>query len=141
MLDDRPAVAPAEYIAGLLAPGRVRRSALSCLVVGTTPEMLRTGAVTACPGLQPVWLAWASEIEALTAHGVTGRTARDAAKIALAVNDSAAGDFRRPGVYPGAPGTRRRVALIAGEMDALTAEGFDAEVYAKEIEQACGGSR
>jgi hypothetical protein len=137
----RQADAQAEYNASLLIPGKVRRSALSCITGGITPETLRTGLVDACPDLAPVWQAWADELDLLAAHGFSGSTPREAAKIALTAGDATAGDLRQPGIYPGAPAMRRRAALIAGEMDALLAEGFDAAVFEKEISEACGGAR
>lgn len=135
VIELRTAVSP--QVADLLAPERVRHGALSCIVSGTTPESLRTGAVAACGALAPVWLAWADEIETLNAHGVTGRSTRDAAKIALVLG-TATEDYRRPEAYRDVPAMRRRVLLIADEMDALLAEGFDPALYVKEIDQACG---
>ncbi|HEX3962422.1 MAG TPA: hypothetical protein VHZ03_38305 [Trebonia sp.] len=135
-LNDRQA----DYIVDLLAPEEIRRAALSCIVSGTTPELLRTRLVAVAGVLADVWLAWADEIETLNAHGVAGQSARDAAKIALVLG-RATEDYRRPEAYRDLPVMRRRVLLIADEMDALIAEGFDAVVYAKEIDQACGGAR
>lgn len=140
-LDDRQADAHARYIASLLTPGKVRRSALSCIVIGDTAELLRKLAGRRLAGLEALWLAWAGEVELLTAHGVTGRTAREAAKIALVVSDATAADFRHPMAHRDSPETRRRLLMVADEMDALTAEGFDPAIYEKEIEQACGGAR
>jgi hypothetical protein len=122
----------------LLSTERIRHDALSCIVIGTTPEMLREAAASLqIADLGPMWLALADEIELLAACGVTGRSARDAAKIALVANDATAADFRAPEAYRDLPGTRRRVRMIADEMDALRADGFDPAAYEKEIDLAC----
>lgn len=76
-LDARQATAPVDP--ALLAPGEVRRSAVSCIAHGTTPRDLRTRAVDACPDLAPLWLAWAAEAEDLAARGLTTRQAGRAA--------------------------------------------------------------
>lgn len=140
-LTGRRGAAHAEYVAGLLAPEEIRRGALSSIVIGDTPGFLRELARRRVAGLEAVWLAWAGEIEMLAAHGVTGRTARDAAKIALVVNDATAADFRRPEAFREVPAVRSRVRAVADEMDRLAAEGFDPAVYAKEIDAALGGAR
>jgi hypothetical protein len=132
--------AHAQYVADCLAPEKVRHSALSCIMTGHSPELLRTGLVEACPDLKPVWLAWADEIEALTACGVSCQTDRDAAKLALVIGATAA-RFRHPQSYWDLPVMKLRAPAIAGEMDELLAEGFDPEVYAKEIDQALDGAR
>jgi hypothetical protein len=132
--------AHAQYVAECLAPEKVRHGALSALLGQVAPETLRTGAVAASPDLAPVWLAWADEAEALATCGISGQSPRDAAKLALVTGGTAA-QFRSPRAYPGQPARRRRVRRIADEMDLLLAEGFDPEVYAKEIDQALGGSR
>ncbi len=137
----RQADAQAEYNASLLTPGKVRRSALSCIVTRTTAGTLRALAESRTADLGPVWLAWAGEIDLLAAHGFSGSTPREAAKIALAAGDATAGDLRNPRAYQDIPGIRAWARLVADQMDALTAEGFDAEVYAKEISEACGGAR
>ena len=126
---------------GLLAPEKVRHSALSCIVTGTTPDDLRVHAVRACGDLEPVWLAWAAEIETLTARGLTGQSAREAAKIALAEEIAAAG-LRQGAASPlTAPTRSRRLAMVADQMDELLAEGFGAAACRQEIESKFGGAR
>lgn len=140
-LTDRKAAAHAKYIADALAPEKVRHGALSCLVSRIPSELLRTGLVAACGDLAPVWLAWADEVDLLAAHGFTGSTPREAAKIALVMGDATAADYRNPKAYRDIPEIRHWVRTVADEMDELLAEGFDPEVYAKEIDQALGGAR
>jgi hypothetical protein len=141
VLPEQDREANARYVAECLAPEKVRHGALCALLGRVAPETLRTGVTAACPDLAPMWNAWADEIELLAAHGFTGATPYEAAKIALAVGDATVDDFRNPLAYRDYPEKRRRVLALADEMDALTADGFDAEVYAKEIDQACGGAR
>jgi hypothetical protein len=132
--------APAGHAAdpSLLAPGQVRRSALSCIVTGTTPEDLRVRAVRACGDLEPVWRAWAAEIETLAARGLTGQSAREAAKIALA-EEIAADGLRQGAAAPlTAPARSRRLTAVADQMDALLAEGFNGAAYRRELERKFG---
>ena len=141
-LDDTRAGAQTQYIADLLAPEEIRRSALGCIAGGTTAEVLRKYASIQLADLTPVWLAWADEIEMLTAHGVTGRPALEAAKLTLAAGNCSAADLRHAAALELWQATPRgdRLAMVADQMDALLAEGFDPAVYAKEIDQACGGA-
>jgi len=140
-VDDRQADAQTQYVAGLLAPEKVRRTALSCIANGTTAEVLRAAAAAQIADFGPAWLAWADEVELLTAHGVTGRTAREAAKITLAIGSCSAADLRQAVVEAWQATARGdRLTAVADEMDALPAEGFDPAVYEKEIDQACGGA-
>jgi hypothetical protein len=116
--------AHARYVAGQLAPEKVRRGALSVLLGQLSPERFRVALTEACPDLAPVWRAWADGAEALAAHGISASRPRGAAKLALVL---------------GSAGAQRRE--VDDEMDALLGEGFDPDVYAEEIDQALGGAR
>lgn len=150
-----PAGAP-----GDLSPGRIRRTAIEALSAGITPADLRLRG----PGIpgEALRLAVAAGIEELTARGVTPR----AASRALEKRDRAeprggksgeygarrvAGIFLTEEMTPGhvrdqarraEPEYKAMFRRIADAMDALLAEGFDAEALRAELaaeDAAAGG--
>jgi len=141
------------------SPGSVRRTAITALAAGITPAYLR-GQVPGVPG-EALRLAVAAEIEALTARGVTQRAAarvirerdrvdpcggtfdehgaRQVARIYLA-EGLTPGGIRSGPAREDRPEYRRMFRMIADAMDALLAEGFDAEAFREELRAGDGAA-
>jgi hypothetical protein len=145
-----------------LDPAALRFAALFGISTGLTPAELRSRAMGAPQEIADKQIA--DEIDYLTARGVTERVvrrvfrerdrknpaykdyryseqdAREAAMIYLAAGATSAA-LRENTALRGDREDRRMSAMIADQMDELTAEGFDAAAYKRQIDQAYGSTR